>query len=250
MSGGLERRVLALVGDVIGILDVEELSHGLIVALREAVPSDWSAINELPADLPRTISLTDPPLPQDAHETFARYGMQNPLARHYLETANGRATRFSDVITRRELHVLELYRQLYQPLGIEYQIAFTLPSAAHRVLGITLSRTARDFTAAERDMLNLARPYLIQVYRNAISHTALERRGAQILASDLQALGLSQRQADVLRLVSMGHSDEDAAAALGISVRTAQKHLQHAYRVLGVGNRSQAARVAWEAARD
>jgi DNA-binding CsgD family transcriptional regulator len=232
------------------MLDIEELSHGLIVALREAVPSDWSAINELPADLPRTISLTDRPLPQEAHETFARYGMQNPLARHYLETGSGRATRFSDVITRGELHRLELYRQVYQPLGVEYQIAFMLPSAAHRVLGVTLSRTARDFTATERDLLNLARPYLIQVYRNAISHTALERRAGQILASDLRALGLTRRQADMLRLIAMGHSDEDAAAALGISVRTAQKHLDHCYRALGVGNRSQAARVAWEAARD
>jgi DNA-binding CsgD family transcriptional regulator len=249
MPAGVERRVLTLVGEVIGVLDLRELSQALLVALRQAVPADWCALNELPADLPRTISLTEPALPHEMHEAFARYGLQNPLAGRYLATGNGRATRFSDVVTRRELHRLELYQHVYNPLGVEYQIAFMLPSAAQRVLGISLSRKDRNFTATERDLLNLARPYLIQVYRNAVSHTDLEQRAGLILADDLRPLGLTRRQADVLRLVAMGHSDQDAATALGIGVRTVQKHLEHCYRVLQVGNRSHAARAAWDAAR-
>ena len=177
MPAALERRVLALVGEVIGLLEIEELSLGLLVALRDAVPAEWCALNELPADLPRTVSLTDPVLPQEAHEAFARYGLENPLARRYLSTREGRALRFSDVVTRRELHRLELYQQVYKPLGIEYQMAFMLPSGAQRVLGVSLSRTTRDFTATERDLLNLARPYLIQVYRNALSYAELDAPG-------------------------------------------------------------------------
>ena len=34
----------------------------------------------------------------------------------------------------------------------------------------------------------------------------------------------------------------------GLAIRTAQKHLEHCYRVLGVSDRSQAARLAWAAA--
>ena len=170
--------MLALVGELIGLLDLDEFSQGLLVALREIVPAEWSALNELPADLPHTISLSDPVLPREAHEAFARYGMQNPLARHYVETLSGRATRFSDVITRRELHRLELYRHVYAPLGVEFQIAFMLPSKAERILGVSMSRTTSDFTATERDLLNLARPYLIQIYRNALSHTLLDDRSA------------------------------------------------------------------------
>jgi DNA-binding NarL/FixJ family response regulator len=52
----------------------------------------------------------------------------------------------------------------------------------------------------------------------------------------------------VLRLVAMGSSDQDTATALGIGARTVQKHLEHCYRRLGVDNRSQAARAAWELA--
>jgi DNA-binding CsgD family transcriptional regulator len=42
----------------------------------------------------------------------------------------------------------------------------------------------------------------------------------------------------------MGYSSEHAATAFGIRVRTAQKHLEHCYRVLKVNSRSEASRVA------
>ncbi len=234
---------------MIGLLDLEEFCGGLLAALRDAVAAEWCALNELPADLPRTVSMTDPPVPAEIHVAFARHAAENPLVAHYLRTHDGRATRFSDVLARRELHRLEIYREVYRPLGVEYQIAFTLPSSAQRLLGIALSRSTRDFTAAERDLLNLARPYLIQAYRNALAHTLLARgAGRQILVSDLRALGLTQRQSEVLRLVAMGRSDHDAAAALGIAVRTAQKHLECCYRTLDVSSRSRAAQRAWAAA--
>jgi DNA-binding CsgD family transcriptional regulator len=232
-----------------GLLELDELCRGMLVALREAVPAEFCALNELPADLPHTFSLSDPPLPEDMHVTFARYGLQNPLVQHYLTTHDGRARRLSEVASRRELHALDLYRELYKPLGVEYQIAVILPSAAQRVLGIALSRGRRDFTAAERDLLNLARPFLIQAYRNALAYTAMTQgAGRRIAPGELIALGLTERQSEVLRLVAMGCSDQDAAGTLGIAVRTVQKHLEHCYRRLGVTNRSQAARAAWEAA--
>jgi DNA-binding CsgD family transcriptional regulator len=236
---------------VIGLLDLEELCGGLLCALREAVRAEWSALNELPADLPRTISISEPAVPPEFHLAFARYASQNPLVEHYLQTRDGRALRFSDVLTRRQLHRLDLYREVYRPLGVEYQIAFTLPSPSQQVLGIALSRSERDFTATERDLLNMTRPYLIQAYRNALSHTLLARgAGRQIVVSDLRALGLTQRQSEVLRLVAMGYSDQDAATALDIGVRTAQKHLELCYRALDVSDRSHAARLAWAAARN
>ena len=244
----MEKRVLSLMGEVIGLLELEELSHGLLRALREAVPSDYCAIHELPADLPHTVSLTDPPTTPEQHQAFARYASQNPIADYFLRTRDGRATRFSDLITRDQLHELDLYREVYRPLAVEYQIAFTLPSGAERILGVALSRGKRDFTAAERDLLNLARPYLIQAYRNSLAHTDLMRATAPMIDSvALQLLGLTKRQAEVLRLVAMGYSSERAATALGISVRTAQKHLEHCYRALNVNSRSEAARVAWAA---
>jgi DNA-binding CsgD family transcriptional regulator len=249
IPASLDKRVLALVGEVLGLLDLEELSRGLMHALQEAVPADWSALNEVPADLPRTISLTDPPVPASFHKAFARYGPQNPIAAYFLRTRDGRATRISDLMTRRELHRLDVYRHVYGPLGVEYQIAFTLPSSAERILGASLSRRRRDFTARERDLLNLSRPYLIQVYRNALEHSrAMAGSDTELPLPRLEALGLTHRQAQVLRLIVTGRSAPEAAAALGIATRTVHKHLEHCYRVLGVTGRGEASRVAWAAA--
>jgi DNA-binding CsgD family transcriptional regulator len=243
--------VLALIGEVIGLLDIDELCRGLVRSMREAVPSEWCALNELPAALPHTVSITEPEVPVEMHLAFARHGHENPLVEYYRRTHDGRAMRISDLVTRRELHRLALYREVYRPLGVEYQIAFTLPASPQRMLGVALSRGRRDFTVAERELLNVARPYLIQAYRNAVAHTLLARgAGRQIVISDLRALGLTQRQSEVLRLVAMGRSDEDAAAELEITARTVQKHLEHSYRTLGVNDRSRASALAWGAAAD
>ena len=247
----MEKRVLSLVGEVIGLLELNELSCGLMSALREVVASEFCAMHELPADLPHTVSLTDPPVPPEIHDAFARYAPQNPIAEYFLRTRDGRATRFSDLITRRELHQLDLYREVYEPLGVEYQIAFTLPSGAERILGVALSRRKRNFTAVERDLLNGARPYLIQAYRNALAYTDLMRAsGTSVSIAALRPLGLTERQAEVLQLIAMGYSSEHAATALGIRVRTAEKHLEHCYRALDVNSRSEASRVAWTTTRE
>ena len=66
-----------------------------------------------------------------------------------------------------------------------------------------------------------------------------------VAVAELIALGLTARQAEVLRLVATGLSERDIAGRLGISHRTVQKHLERAYRVLGVTTRSAAAELAW-----
>jgi hypothetical protein len=113
--------VCCALGEVIGSLELDELSYSLLRVLREVVPSDLCAIHQLSADPPHTISLTDPPVPPEIHGAFARYAPQNPIADYFLRTRDGRATRFSDLITRRELHQLDLYREVCKPLAVEYQ---------------------------------------------------------------------------------------------------------------------------------
>jgi DNA-binding NarL/FixJ family response regulator len=51
---------------------------------------------------------------------------------------------------------------------------------------------------------------------------------------------LTRRQARVMQLVADGQSDRGIARALGISTRTVQAHLQHAYRALNVSSRTEA----------
>jgi DNA-binding CsgD family transcriptional regulator len=249
-------RLLRLIGDTEGLLEVDEFGHELLHALHRAVTSHWVSLNDIGPNPDTIWTIVEPPLTItiEQQKAFLRYAYQNPLIERMTQTRDGRAVRFSDLITPDELHAREIYTQYYALVGVEHQIAFTLPHDKDRILGVALSRraNAEDFSDAERDLLNQARPFLIQAYRNAVRYSELLATTRPPSSAPrtpelerLVALGLTRRQAEVLRLLATGIGEHQIATQLGISHRTVQKHLQHCYRHLGVNNRSQAGASAW-----
>lgn len=247
--GSTERdRLLELIGDIGELLEIDAFRRGVLAALHEAVSADWVGLSEVGPDPESVVELVDPPPPAETFAAFAELAHENPLVRRLDETRDGRAYRFSDVVTQEQLHELEVYRRVYRPIGVEHQIAFTLESGEDRILAIHLSRRRRDFSDGERDLLNAARPFLIQAYRNAIRYSeAVARQGRPDVEALRASLGLTRRQAEVLQLLATGASERDIAWRLGLVHRTVQKHLQLAYRHLGVHSRSQAAAIVWAA---
>lgn len=247
--------LLTLIGEIHGALDLDELVDVLLRALPEAVPSDYISINDVGPDPDGVVAVIVPEQPLHLHQAFARHAHENPIAAHYAATHEGRPLRLSDVTTPEELQKTNLYREVYAPLRVGYQIAFTLPASPGRILAIAMSRHDYDYSDAERDFLARARPFLIQAWRNAIQHTALrdDLRGRPFedgapsgaMIGALCERGLTARQAEVLWLVSRGRSNADAAAVLGLSERTVQKHLERSYRALEVSSRSEAAAIVW-----
>ena len=59
----------------------------------------------------------------------------------------------------------------------------------------------------------------------------------------VETAGLTPREAEVLRALATGSTPAQMAQALGISPRTVHKHLEHAYRKLGVTHATAAAAV-------
>lgn len=249
MPGSPSDQVLALVADVQGLLDLDEFRHGLLDALDRAIPSEYVSLNDVGPD--DFVAIVRPDMAPAELERFAGLVHENPLVRRYAATQDGRAYRFSDVVTPDELHALAIYREFYAPLGIEHQIAFTLPHVSGRILGVALCRgRARDYSDAERDLIDLARPFLIQAYRNAIEYERARsgRPDGEGMLQALRAAGLTAREAQVARLVALGSSNRHAGDALGISHRTAGKHLENAARKLGASDRSSVAARVWELA--
>jgi DNA-binding CsgD family transcriptional regulator len=243
--------LLQLIGDVCGLLDLAELRSGLLDSLHRVLPSEFVSLNDIGPGPGEVMALMAPEAPQ-LHARWVWHAHENPLLRHHRRTMDGRAYRFSDVISREDLYALPLYRKVYAPLGVEHQLAFTLPAGPERVLAIALSRGGGDYSDAERDFANRARPFLIQAYLNAIAYDALRNERAGLSAApDLRTLmgaGLTVREAEVVRLLAVGRSNLHIGAELRISDRTVGKHLEHCFRKLGVGDRSSAAARAWELA--
>jgi DNA-binding CsgD family transcriptional regulator len=250
VATGHDRRLLELIGDMQGLLELHEFRHELLPALRRAVPCDWASLNDIGPDPETLVIVAEPEPPAEVVPVFARLAHENPLVAYYASTRDGRALRFSDLVTRRQLHALAIYKQVYRRLGVEFQIAFNLPHTPDRILGVALSRGDRDFTDRERELLETARPFLIQAYRNAIRYTSLierqrsdEDEGPEL--DRLIGLGLTPRQAEILQAVATGAPEREIADRLSISTRTVEKHLERCYRRLGVNTRRAAAGIAW-----
>lgn len=62
-----------------------------------------------------------------------------------------------------------------------------------------------------------------------------------------RAKGLSEREAEVLALIADGHSNQEIADALYLSINSVKTHIRNAYRKLDLRNRAEAVRVALEA---
>ena len=75
----------------------------------------------------------------------------------------------------------------------------------------------------------------------------IEPESSGLSVPALQALGLTRRQAEVLRWIALGRRGPDVARLLSLSPRTVEKHLQAVYARLGVENSSQAAATVWAA---
>jgi DNA-binding CsgD family transcriptional regulator len=180
--------LLELVGEAYGFEDLDEFRPGILEVLNRAVPSLFVSYNEVGIDPERTFSLMLPRAHDELLPVFARLSHQNPILAEYRRTGDGRPQRFSDLIDRATYHRLELYRECYRLMGVESQIAFTLPARPPMVLGIALSRGEEDYSDDEAELLGLARPYLIQAYRSAELSSA---RAAALRAAEagLETLG-------------------------------------------------------------
>jgi len=91
--------------------------------------------------------------------------------------------------------------------------------------------------------------------RALVAEGALDARAAQAVLEACGAAGerkrawpggLSDREVDVIRLVAVGRSNKEIGALLGMSPRTAQKHVMHVYEKLGLESRAGLALYAME----
>ena len=172
---------LALVGEAAEAQSLESFRACLLERLPGLVPSGITSYNEIEAD-GRFVLAMDP---MDAWTTqrerdFLRLAHEHPLIVHYKETQDSRPTKISDFLTHRAFRRTELYRHVYGPMGVEYQMALTLPAAAGAVIGIALNRDRHDFDERERALLDMLRPHLVQL-RDAIAARERDRLLASVL---------------------------------------------------------------------
>lgn len=158
MEGGRIRRLLDLVYDVASVRDLEQFRVAVTVGIRRVVEADLASYTEIDLRSGSVIAPLDPQIDAgDAVAALGRLAHQHPL----VIRTSGAAETISDYLPARRFHALELYDEVYRPLGAEDQLAISLLPPGGRVqIGIALKRPRRTFSPADRQALDLlaARP--------------------------------------------------------------------------------------------
>lgn len=115
---------------------------------------------------------------------LGQYLHEHPVVMEILRTGDGSPRAISDFLTAEEFRSLELYKGLFGPMGLADQLSISLPAPRPLIIGIALNRDRRGFSAEDRALIGLLRPYLVQAHRSA--HLAARLQAAT-------AIGLTSR---------------------------------------------------------
>ncbi|HZQ38517.1 MAG TPA: hypothetical protein VFD32_21505, partial [Dehalococcoidia bacterium] len=104
--------------------------------------------------------------PSAGREAFERYMVEHPVFQAWAASGIGSALRRSDVLSRRQWHRFSLYQEVYKPLGCDDSMPIGLPAPAGLIACICLERDG-EFSDRAVQLLELVRPHIVQMYRNA-----------------------------------------------------------------------------------
>ncbi len=184
-------QVLSCIEAIYGCRALEDFPRHLLSALRKLIPCTFSGYNEVNVPRDRLIAVLDPPQPQleSLVQNFGKYISQHPVVDYMNTTGDGQALKISDFVGVRDYRNSVVYREFFQQIGVEDQLAIGIRAENGFVIGIAFNRASRSFTEKDRLRLNLVRPHVIQAYVHA-----QERAGHIEQLHDLQrVLGESGR---------------------------------------------------------
>src|ERR1700741_2960712 len=155
------------------------------------------------------------------------------------QSAKG-AIRLTDCKTLWQFGQTSLYADLFIPMGVRRQTVVSLDIPGH-VASITVKRDS-DFTDEETLLLGLTAPHVALAHRNLQRLESFRAAAAPVVPApqDLQRIGLTPREAEVLLWVMKGKQDGAIADILEISVRTVHHHIAHILKKLQSESRASA----------
>jgi DNA-binding CsgD family transcriptional regulator len=160
--------VLDLIGTLTTAETLDEYARSTMVGLRRLIPCIDASYNEMNPSANRIRWSSEPQNPKmdEYAPLFARLMRQNPLVRHFEETADTRAMMWSDLMSFDELEATELWQEMFRPLGVYAQMALVVPTPPGVVVGFAVNTGPEGFSERDRAIVNTLRPHLAHFYRS------------------------------------------------------------------------------------
>ena len=217
-----------------------------VLALTEFVASELTTLSECDLVSGRRCVVGLPGVRLGARdiECFDRHFFEHPLVRFHGFDGGCVTRRISDSLSRSEFRRTALYADYYQRVGLEHAVALPLRIDGGVVVSLVLNRRGIDFSERDCERLEVLRPHLAFLYRQA-NQQAAPRRATDGPTTEPVAMApgpglLTAREREVVQWLACGKTDAEIAALRGLSPRTVQKHLEHVYVKLGVETRTAA----------
>ena len=148
-SDSVAAAALRVIEALASVGELDTFPTVVLDALALVIPYDVASYNEVDPEVPRVVEASRPEgttYPPEIVQRWLELRDEHPLYTHYVRTSEGSATRISDIMDRDAYRATRLYREVYQKLGVEFQMSCALPSAPPLVIAFALSRVERDFT--------------------------------------------------------------------------------------------------------
>ncbi|AKV00260.1 Two-component response regulator [Labilithrix luteola] len=188
-----------------------------------------------------------PPGLEDAFTAFGVHmGKYTPF--RFDPTVNdGKPFSARDFFSRSAFDDLDIYQEVYRPLGLADHCFVHVPTAPDTVVFLGLLRDGRPFDRAEKELLGLIQPHLSNGRKLALAVTAAEN--APLAPELFAAVGFTPRESDVLYWLTRGKSNDEIAKILRMRADSVSRHLHTIYEKMGVEHRVAATIGAVELAR-
>lgn len=199
-------------------------------ALTAAFPSDsvgWNSLNTVTGHVEVIGTPAEVFSPQSPSAAALVRVHDHPMVTSYLVRREGYLPRrLSDLVSLTELHRTETYAELLHPVAAEYQFTVLTHRDAALAGCWTFNRASHDFSDDDLELAGHLQGMLTLIDRTwpATDHLPVDTP-------------LTPRETEVLALIAVGLTSYAIGSRLGISRATVGKHLEHAYRKLGVGDR-------------
>ena len=210
-------------------------------ALQALIPCD--VLNYEEADLEARRFTDSTPVTADADAHYWMVG-PCPITEYRARTGDATAVRMSDVIGRARYHELPIYREWYQPVGLDHLLEIAMSALPRRYRSLILTRggDVPDFSERDRIVLETLRPHFRAREARAELVTLAAASAPDVEdAPRARHAQLTIREREIVALVAAGRTNAQIAAELWVTPGTVKKHLENVYLKLGVGSRAAAA---------
>jgi DNA-binding CsgD family transcriptional regulator len=189
----------------------------------------------------RSLTASGPPL----DSWLGKYMSGHPLARHLAATGDPTPVSVHDVVSDRTWRNNPAWSDLYTAFGMTRQMVLAVPAAPAwpgappTWRTCLIGRSGSDFTAGNRRFAAHLQPVLVRLDRHLAELNRLRAMSAAASPPEQRAadVGLTPRELTVLALLAEGLTASALARQLGITRRTALKHLENIYRKWGTSDR-------------